>query len=511
MTRKLLVLAIVLALAFGATAARADAIDPSTLDLVEMDWYIGLTEMPDHKVVNDYINEYLLEKLNAKVNLFYWPSADFQGKMTTMIQSGQDVGIIGFGSQTKLDYVVQAGVGAYYPLDELLETYGQGTKALFDDQLWDCMRYNGVIYGIPTLKDNGYFISLIWNEELADELGLNPEEWEFNNWRDLEPYLYEAKALRDEKYPEHADRPITVDNTLAVPYNFALECIFQDSYLAVNNIPGIEDIAAYDTETVFNFYSTDEYLEMCIAKQRMVEDGIYAYDYTDKNEWNYDGVNLAYIGWGYTYMEKHLFGDAFTTRMKMFDKIWTDTSNFYSAGTAISANSANPERAMMILNLVNTDPFFATTMRLGIEGMHYVYDADGKMQIGGERNSGDRPEWGYYYWYAAPVGNLTIVNAPESMTGPDGIMLTKMMEYNQSCLKAAHMGFVFDMEPVRNEIAACTNIVSEYQMELIRGQLGSEDEVREIWEEFNEKLSANGVDAIVAEAQAQMDAWKAAK
>jgi putative aldouronate transport system substrate-binding protein len=431
--------------------------------------------------------------------------------MTTMISGGQDVGIIGFGSQSKLDYVVQSQRGAFYPLDDLLDTYGQGTQELLDEAIWDGMRIGGSIFGIPTFKDNGYYISLIYNVEMAEELGINIDDYEYGNWRELEPLLYDAKAKRDEKYPEFADRPIAADNSLIMPYNFALECFFNDSYLAVCNIPGIDDVAGYDVSTAFNFYASDEFLEFALQKQRMVEDGVYAYDYTDRNEWNYDGVNFAYIGWGYTYMEKHLFGDVFTTKMRMSDHLWTDTSNFHSAGTAISANSAQPERAMMILNLVNTDPFFATTMRFGIEGQHWVYDDEGKMQIGGERNSGPRAEWGYYFWYMAPVGNLTIVNAPEGLVGPDGIMLTKMMEYNESCLKAEHLGFALNTDPIRNEIAACTNIVQEYQDELVWGRLSSQDEVREIVAEFNDKLTANGVDKIVAEVQAQLDAWSAAR
>ena len=73
------------------------------------------------------------------------------------------------------------------------------------------------------------------------------------------------------------------------------------------------------------------------------------------------------------------------------------------------------------------------------------------------------------------------------------------------------MGFVFDSTPVTNEIAACTNVVAEFSDDLVKGQLGSEEEVREVVAEFNEKLTDNGVDTIVAEVQKQIDAWIAAK
>ena len=73
------------------------------------------------------------------------------------------------------------------------------------------------------------------------------------------------------------------------------------------------------------------------------------------------------------------------------------------------------------------------------------------------------------------------------------------------------MGFVFDTTPVLNEVAACTNVVAEFQKDIATGQFGSEEEVDEVIDEFNEKLTANGVDKVVAEVQKQIDEWMAAK
>ncbi|MEG0766348.1 MAG: ABC transporter substrate-binding protein, partial [Clostridia bacterium] len=462
----------------------------------------------------DALNEYLVDKLNLKVNIFYWKAKEWEEKMTTMISSGQDVGVIGFGSQSKLDYVVQANRGAFYPLDDLLDQYGTGTKALFSEGVWDCMKINGKTYGIPSLKDNCYIISMVYNADMLEEFGINLDDYPYSNWRGLKDLLYVAKEKRDELHPEFTEQgiPIAWGSELESPYNFAVESFLNDSFLAVCNIDGINDIAGFDSNKVFNLYATEEYKQFCVEKQKMVEDGIYAYDYTDKTDWSYSGGVFAYVGWGYTYMQDHLYGDKFVTKMKVSDHIWTDTNNYFSAGTAISANCANPERAMMLLELVNTDPAVATMMRFGIEGKHYVKNDQGKMVFeGSERNGGNRADYGYYYWYGAPIGNLTIVNAPESLIGPDGIMLTKMKEYNNSATLPQHMGFVFDVAPVTNEIAACTNVVMEYRDTLRNGRLGSQQEVEDAIAEFNQKLIDNGIEKITTEVQKQIDAWNATR
>ena len=132
------------------------------------------------------------------------------------------------------------------------------------------------------------------------------------------------------------------------------------------------------------------------------------------------------------------------------------------------------------------------------------------MTFEGTKNA-DPSRRAYYNWYMAPIGNLLIVEASESLSGPDGIMLTNMAKYNAECVVPAHMGFVFDTTPVTNELAACTNVVAEFQDDLANGKLSSEDEVRDVVAEFNDKLTANGVDKIVAEVQSQIDAWTAAK
>jgi putative aldouronate transport system substrate-binding protein len=132
------------------------------------------------------------------------------------------------------------------------------------------------------------------------------------------------------------------------------------------------------------------------------------------------------------------------------------------------------------------------------------------MTFAGTRNA-NAAERGYHYWYNAPVGNLTIVQAPEDYAGPNGIMFTKMIQFNNEAKQPIYMGFTFNIQPVSTEIAACTNVVMEYRDTLRKGQAGSEAEVDRLIDEFNAKLKANGVDKILAEAQKQADAFLASR
>ncbi|MGN0741801.1 MAG: ABC transporter substrate-binding protein, partial [Candidatus Fimadaptatus sp.] len=182
MSRKLTVFALVLCMVLSLMPVVSFA-DAGTEDCPNIDWYFGQVEQPDCQMVNDYINEYLKEKVGATVTLHFWSGDQYWDNMTTMISSGQDVGIIGFGSQTKLDYVLNSQRGAYYPLEDMLGTIGADTKALFPDEIWDAMTIDGHIYGIPSKKDNGYYISLIYNATMAEELGIDMESYEYIDMR----------------------------------------------------------------------------------------------------------------------------------------------------------------------------------------------------------------------------------------------------------------------------------------------------------------------------------------
>ena len=488
--------------------AAAPAEEGSALPFVEFDWYLGLNPLPDCQMVNDAVNEYLAPLINAKVNINYWPSADWESKMTIMVSSGDDLGVIGFGSQSKLDYVIQSQRGSFYPIEDLLNIYGAGTKALFPQAVWDCMTINGHVYGIPSLKDNCYIISLIYNVEMADELGIDMTQSGYKNFASIEPFYDMVMDKRDEVYGD-LQEPLSGGISLEMPYWFAVETFLNDSNLAVCNIDGIMDIAGFDPETVFNLYATQEYRDACKAMFRMVDRNILAFDYQGRSEtWNPSGNVFGWPGWGYTYLPAHLYGDAFTTAMVEPVRVWTDTNNYFSAGTAISANTKNPERCMMLLELVNTDPKLATMMRFGIEGQHYLRTPEGKMTFEGSPRNSDAAQRGYHYWYAAPVGNLLIVEAPEEYSGPDGIMLKKIDDFNKTAKIPNHLGFVFNIDPVSNEIAACTNVILEYRDMLRQGKLGSEAEVDSTIDEFISKLDANGAQKVIDEVQNQIAAWR---
>jgi putative aldouronate transport system substrate-binding protein len=423
--------------------------------------------------------------------------------------AGEDCGLVGFGGQ---NYVRNAGMGYYYPMDSLLTDYAPEVLDLFSSAVWDSMRIGDKIYGVPTKKDNCYIIPFMYNVDLAEELGIDIPAIKFKSPMQMESLMTDAKAKRDELHPDWAKYPIVDVMALESPGFFAVETFLGWlNFIAVCNIEGAMDIDGYDAKTIFNLYETPEYLELCKFMQRMTEKNIFVYDRDNNveqvNNWVEEGVLLGQHSWGLVWISEHFMSKNYKSDILLPEMVWTDTGNFQGIGWSISSKAAEPERAMMVINLFNTDSYLATLVRFGIEGVHYLRDPSGKMVLEGSPRNDDPANYGFVNWYGPWLGNLLVVETPESFGGPDNIVLDRIDAFNNSALIPSHMGFVLNQDPIQNELAACDNVIAEYGKILREGMMESERHVTETVDAFINKLRANGSQKILDEVQKQADEY----
>ncbi len=492
-----LVMALIMALGL-IPAASAEA-----LPYVELDWYVLENTMPDNQQVFDKLNEYFLEKLNCKVNFHFYPGSEYASKMNTLLNNPQaKIDIVNTNGQ--LPYVDWTKKGAFVDIKELLPEYAPNLMKLIPEDFWGAMTIDGGVYGIPSYKDSVQMYCLFYNKTLAEELGIDMSGVKAESYKDIVPYMYEAYEKAYEKIPRYAENKLPMSREFPDLDRWAQHENISNG-LAVVNIPGLEHFAGKGAgEIVFNKYDTAEYREMCKTIAQMVRDGVLPYDtfYWDPTYgYSVDGTYfLITAGSGYVSCPDHFFGGEYFADWLPFSRVAT-TNYLHQATECISANSKNPERALMVLDLINTDQYVATTLRFGIENVHWTKNEDGSIKlIGTNENKG-----GHYYWYGAQFGAITEILIPEDQ---DQNMMTLIKEANASAISDTNLGFIFDPTPVKNEIAACNNVIGEYESQLQYGYVELED-VDAVVDEFIAKLNANGAQKIVDEAQKQLDAWRA--
>ena len=84
--------------------------------------------------------------------------------------------------------------------------------------------------------------------------------------------------------------------------------------------------------------------------------------------------------------------------------------------------------------------------------------------------------------------------------------MDKLAEANAKA-KAGNMGFIFDPSPVQNEVAACSAKIDEYNTNLKFGKHETMADVDAALAAFSAALDEAGIAKVVAECQAQLNAF----
>ena len=79
----------------------------------------------------------------------------------------------------------------------------------------------------------------------------------------------------------------------------------------------------------------------------------------------------------------------------------------------------------------------------------------------------------------------------------------KLRAFCDSAYVSPALGFTFDSSKVVNEITACNNVIAKYEVGLRWGMLNPEETLPK----FNEELYSAGLQTIMDEKQAQLDAF----
>jgi putative aldouronate transport system substrate-binding protein len=500
-----LVCAFMLLVGCGAALAEGQKLEPVTLE-----WYVAEDSQPDNAAVFDALNAYFQEKINTTVNFHFIPYSEYADKVGTILMSGQDVDIV--NANGAVGYVDYVNKDSFVAIEDLLKDYAPNTYALIPEGLWDAMKINGHIYGIPSYKDSVQMYSVMINKTMADDCGIELPET-VKDYRDMVPILREAFAKRNELHPEYK-----LSDTEYVPIGRFFPDLEQWAQyetingLAVVNVPGVEAYEGMGAgETVFNKYATKEYRELCKTVAALVAEGVL-----HENPWYWDPDRIyssdpyAYlvhdVGSGYVFAAEHQYYQEWVTKMVPYAHNIASTNYLQAAVECVSVTSKNPERALMVLELINTDPYVATTLRFGIEGTHWNQsEEENVLSFEGTKNA-DPSNRGHYYWYGAQFGSLVYSKVP---AGYPSNFTSLIKAANESAISDTNLGFIFDPTNVTNEIAACSAVIDEFVTPLKWGWI-AEDEVDAQIDAFIEKLNASGAEKIVAEAQAQLDAWRAA-
>lgn len=442
----------------------------------------------DELMVEEAVNKYLAEKYGIQIDIVLKQD---NTQLNLMLTGGSDTVDI-FTSFWFMSPSVLYNNGQLLNLDPYMDTYGKGIKELFKDypEVLDCGKIDGSFYGLPAYTAWSTPNIITVKEDVANAANI---DW--SKVKSLDDATEAMVAIKKATPGTYLVPGAT--QTYWVPKN--LDDLGDTKYLGVIINPD-------ESTVVENYYESDQFKNFLdnvqvwsdndlISPDPMSNDQATLYnlmygivDGTPGYSWSIDefcyeaNVQQNFNG----NMTGAQIGDAYITTGTVQTYMWH-----------ISSFTKVPEAAMTLLSALYTDNDLAFLLAYGIENEHYTVDENGQLHYPDGIGAFDDKWCGipmdYWpnitgcptFWYQMPDKN------------------EKMILSNSMAKVSKALGFVFDSSKVADEMAACTSVVDQYYLPLINGVV----DIDETYPVFIQALKDSGIDKIITEKQAQLDAW----
>jgi len=444
-------------------------------DVVTLKWIQVGNGMPDnYSAWLEQINPYLEEKIGVNIEMEIVPWGDWDTRRSVIVNSGEYFDIL-FTNQER--YNAEVSTGAFLDITDMIKDTVPELYSMIPEDYWTASSINGKIYAIPTYKDSSATNYFVWDRAVAEKYNVDYEN--IDNYNDL------YTALQTIKEGEGGS-----------PYymsKFGAEYLATTYYdqLGAGLFPlGIryDD----DTKTVINPMEDEWILEKLDTIYKMYQEGIINGDAPQADDafkyrtfftaqgWS----GAAATTWGPN------FGIDDCVAVQYGDTIVSNTT-VRGSMNGIYSGCKNPEKALQLLELVNTDSKVRDWLYYGVEGENFEYTSDGKV---------DRLN---FDWYMAGYTQGTFFNVTQ-LASDEFNQWDEVKELNNKAIPSVMLGFDMDTSKVETELANCRAVYEKYRSEFWTGAR----DPRELIETIKSELDAAGWETIRAEAQAQVDAAK---
>ncbi len=487
--------------------ADASAIDTSEHVVITYMTTGGAPEGNQTDAMLEQLNKILTEKVNAELEVYYIDWTDYLSNYNlTLARMDGTVDLVGTASDW-LDAWPNAKNGAFLELSEdMLKTYAPKTWESVSPEHWELCKYNGNIYLMP--EDNyaqwtnhGFAYRLDWAKEagLADGV---------KSWEDLTTYFKYVKETYPDVIPWDSDG--TQYATMVGGWITS-----HSNYVSIDGINsgamwgGTKD----DLYTVYSPYvtDTDSLVEFAKMMKEWDEIGVWKTDVLN----NTSSDNREDFRVGKTAAEQHhtqtwtdLCSPGHTNNTIFADDEDAEVGFFYfgeetknvtalsitHGAMAVSAASKNPERALMVYDLIRNDPDCYKLFNYGIEGVQYNVTSDGLRET-----VADADAIVTNYWWGRN-DDLEIRDATMNWDAIDALY----KEYDGIKIEYPYGQFIPNVDEISTQIDQINEIHTNYMKQIAFGKYSGTAE--EIVAEYQQKLKDAGIDDVTAELQKQIDA-----
>lgn len=472
----------------------------SELEPVTLRIYFCGDEKADAQKVWDAISEKYKDQLNCTFDVNWIGMGDYRDKLISMASSGDDWDLNYDGLWQA--YAQMVAKDAYLDVSEMLPEYAPDLYKNYQDKgLIDAVKVKDQVFAIPWSQTSNFRPWVMWRADAAEKAGIDVENGSIQTMEQLDDLLHKFK----EAYP---DNTILALGTAEI--NQAMRAVvLRDGLMWADFHTMYYDINDPEQKLI-PMEQTDTFRDVCKMVRGWVEDGIVSEDdMVDKT------TDSARFGNGQALVRIRNHEESFGAT-NFADPTWTKgysemypENKFYNRiplGNAmcVNKNAKNPERALMFLNLLQTDRELYDMVMYGIEGETYNLNGDMvEYPEGMDGSNSNYLDWG---------GQWALYNPdyirPTELNGPGFWQEEAAYAAEEKNIDNPVAALTITIDEIKNEIARRDQLYEEYGKPLIFG-LVPMDEIDEKVDEYIQLQKDAGLDKILEVSQGQVDEFLA--
>ncbi len=465
---------------------------------------------------NEKLQEYVP---NTTVEFTIVPGGEYKDRFNQMLAAGEgtDLAWVGYASPTQDALTAD---GSLMPLNDLLDNYGQDIKEILGETVLDIGRYSdGENYyliswqGLFAAKRGYYF-----PKEFVELVEKSNPDWVKETDDALNDYFvsgadgYDIDKL-DKVFEQLGIYLQTLKDNGQI-YSGTLDMLgLEQQWNKEGNTPALNGITIArgdETFTVVDSYQTDYFRALCRNYADWYQKGFIRFDiasierqslqFMQKDESGALTPNALVMRFHNMFSEQEIETTSNTYGVELVG-IELDRQGYLNQGKetsmAIPYCADEPERAMMVLNAIYSQPDLYNILIYGIEGEHYTANNDGTITVADNYNKADSA-YGLNKWYIGTCANA-LVTQKDVPGYYDTLVELEKTAYVNPLLK-----FSFDPSSVADVVSALSAIDGEYEEMLKYGYAKDWEATLDKW--IAERKAA-GVEQLIEEYQNQINAY----
>ena len=135
------------------------------------------------------INEYTAEKIGVKVDIKVAGWGDYETKMNTIVNTGEDFDIMFVNNNNYNRFI---NLGALADITDVVQKDTANLYSFIPEKVWDGTKMNGKIYSVPTYKDSSMTQYFVWDDSIVQKYNIDYAN--LKTMKDLDKPFRDMKA-----------------------------------------------------------------------------------------------------------------------------------------------------------------------------------------------------------------------------------------------------------------------------------------------------------------------------